>query len=154
MTRIKKLQKISIIATIFLLIYTIFLVWRMFFYSYSGYVRVTYEEMQYNIIPFRTISQYLFNIDKIKLNILIYNILGNIVVFIPISFLLPLVLKKYDRKYILSISFITIFTAESMQLITKRGVFDIDDFFLNMIGCIIGFTISKFLSKYLIGGEK
>jgi glycopeptide antibiotics resistance protein len=38
---------------------------------------------------------------------------------------------------------ILLFIIEVVQLVTRRGSFDIDDFILNMVGALIGFGIWK-----------
>ena len=104
----------------------------------------------YNLYPFRTISPYL---DDIRHLYAYMNILGNIVPFVPLGFLIPTISKKYINalKTIL-ISLICIIGIEIFQFITMLGYFDIDDILLNTFGCIIGYGIyvgfRKLFSKH------
>lgn len=51
-------------------------------------------------------------------------------------------------------AFILILSAEVVQLISRRGVFDIDDLLLNMLGSIMGYGIYKlYLYCISIGGK-
>lgn len=78
----------------------------------------------------------------------IYNLAGNIATFMPLGFLLTLALKKINnKKIILSISLTLIVIAETAQLVTRRGVFDMDDIILNMVGVGIGYYICKIMKK-------
>ena len=89
-----------------------------------------------NVIPFKTIISYLTG--PANIGIKITNILGNLVAFIPLSFLLMLKDKKF---YKLKNQFIylgvTTFIIEILQLITSTGRFDIDDFILNIGGGLL-----------------
>lgn len=93
----------------------------------------------YNIVPFRTLSSYFRSIAKSNAYT---NILGNIISFIPLGFLTPIVLKRH-RTFVrnILICFISIVGIEAFQLITKVGYFDIDDILLNTIGYFIGYCI-------------
>ena len=97
-----------------------------------------------NLIPFKTISGYIVN--PISAKIAIGNIIGNIVLFIPIGLLAPfLVLKKYEFWVSLKISLLASFGIslmfEVIQLLTYFGSFDVDDLLLNTLGGVFGFFI-------------
>jgi len=97
-----------------------------------------------NLIPFKTIFEYLQ--FKHGFNSTITNLLGNIAVFIPMGFLLPLIHKKFTKlKSIVLISAITTFFIEAMQYIMRVGVSDIDDISLNIFGGVVGFFMYKTL---------
>jgi glycopeptide antibiotics resistance protein len=88
------------------------------------------------------------------MDIPIKNLLGNLLLFLPMGIYLPYIFKKLYifRNYF---KYITLFliSIEIMQLILRRGSFDIDDFILNIIGAIIGFAIGKVKGiKYLMKG--
>lgn len=89
-----------------------------------------------NIIPFKTIIDYL--VGTANLSIKITNIIGNLIAFIPLSFLLILKDKKYSQiKYQALYLGITVLLIELLQLITSTGRFDIDDFILNIGGALL-----------------
>jgi glycopeptide antibiotics resistance protein len=72
------------------------------------------------------------------------NLLGNIIIFIPIGLLLPLLWRKFSaRKTILSGFLISLFI-EFVQLTLDRSS-DIDDLMLNTLGAIIGYGIFQCL---------
>lgn len=100
------------------------------------------------LIPFKTISQYL-RMDN-GMYISVTNILGNIISFSPLGFLLPKLSNKFDDlKDILLTSFLISFSFEIIQLQFSLGACDIDDIILNVLGGYSGFIIHKFIKKYL-----
>jgi glycopeptide antibiotics resistance protein len=99
-----------------------------------------------NIIPFKTINQFLTS--SYNQNIVVTNILGNILAFMPMGFLLPLVFKKLDNfKKVLLFVLIGTVSIEVLQYITGAGATDIDDVILNAVGGILGYIIFKILIK-------
>ena len=70
------------------------------------------------------------------------NIILNILMFVPIGFMIPLIFKKCERCYITYlVGFgITLFI-EILQLVSKRGIFELDDIINNSLGCAIGYGI-------------
>ena len=104
----------------------------------------------YNLFPFRTISSYFKNISDWYAYI---NILGNVVCFVPMGFLIPMNFKKHRNslKAIL-IFIICIIGIEIFQFVTLLGFFDVDDILLNMLGCMVGYSgyvgFRKLFSKH------
>lgn len=99
-----------------------------------------------SLIPFKTISSYLESIYYYKSYAAIINIVGNIVLFIPIGFIISIYIKNklLDLIILLLISI----SIEILQFIMALGVTDIDDVILNFSGELIGafiFLVIKFL---------
>lgn len=128
---------------IYIILYLIFLIsLTMFIGRYNtplinmrnGYLR------DVNIIPFKTIVKYLT--EKKSIKVIIYNIFGNLIAFVPLSFLLILKNDKNMKlsKQIRKIS-IAVIIIEILQLIFSCGKFDIDDFILNVTGALIFYFI-------------
>ena len=76
----------------------------------------------------------------------------NILMFIPVGYLVPIVLRTKSKSKALLIGMALSTFIEVLQLITRRGWFDLDDVFLNSIGSIIGTIIIHLLWKYHING--
>jgi len=112
-----------------------------------GFGRHTYPEYRYNLIPFSTIKIFL-NFDQFNTNMWVINLIGNIGVFVPFGILLPVVIKG---KIVLSyINFIIgVFVLELIQLLSRRGSFDIDDLLLNSVGFVIGYGIYTIIVLWL-----
>jgi glycopeptide antibiotics resistance protein len=95
-----------------------------------------------NCIPLNTIIYYLKGNPNY---ITAYNNLtGNIIAFVPIGFLAPLILnnsRKFTNTFL--IAFIICLSIELLQFVFNLGIFDIDDLILNVLGAVIGFIIYK-----------
>jgi glycopeptide antibiotics resistance protein len=136
-------SKINLLGLTALLAYVSFISWRLFFYAYSNNYREQITNISYNLKPFKTIVNYMNHIGYLGFDILLYNLAGNVVAFMPLGFLLPLAFKRFKamKTFVAAFSFILI--AEVLQLVSRRGVFDVDDLILNMLGSIIGYVVYK-----------
>ena len=78
------------------------------------------------------------------MDIPIKNLIGNALMFLPMGIYLPYYIRKINKVSVFSFSMvILLFIIEVAQLVTRRGSFDVDDFILNMLGALIGFSIWK-----------
>ncbi|MCH5263258.1 MAG: VanZ family protein [Lachnospiraceae bacterium] len=112
-------------------------------------VRLSREHGAWNISlkPFGTIASQLQRIKTIPI-IVIKNLVGNIVVFVPFGFLLPMgfeAMRKYHRTFLTGLVYILI--VELVQFICMLGAFDVDDIILNSIGVSCGYVIFKIILK-------
>lgn len=83
------------------------------------------------------------------------NIILNILMFVPLGILLPLIFKncrKYWVTYLVGLFFTLII--EVIQLISGRGIFEIDDIFNNTLGCIIGYGIVMIFISFFVDKNK
>jgi len=89
----------------------------------------------YNIMPFTEILRYEFGS-----NLFYYNVVGNIVIFIPFGFFIASYVQSKNIFPALIISGIVSTTVEFVQLNIGRS-FDIDDIILNILGAIVGYLL-------------
>lgn len=88
-----------------------------------------------NLEPFRTIRRYLKTANRDLIRI---NIVGNIVMFVPWGLGLPLLWKRFQSVWKVTImSFIFPVFIESVQIFVGRSV-DVDDIILNFTGGVMG----------------
>jgi len=73
------------------------------------------------------------------------NLLGNIVVLIPLGFLLAALYQKIKWGRVLLIGLLTGMILELLQVIYKSGILDIDDIILNTLGVVIGYLLFVFI---------
>ena len=64
----------------------------------------------------------------------ISNLFGNIAIFMPFGFLVPILGRKKRKFWFTALlGFELSLSVECIQLVTKTGCFDVDDIFLNTI---------------------
>lgn len=74
----------------------------------------------------------------------IRNIILNIVMFIPLGFMLPMASKGLGKIYTaIPLAAIFTFAIETTQHFTSRGVFAVEDMLHNTFGAIVGFALYK-----------
>lgn len=88
-----------------------------------------------NLIPFTEIFRY-----EIGSELFIFNVLGNILIFVPFGYFISDFINAKKIWPILFVSLITSTTVEFVQLQIGRS-FDIDDILLNVVGAICGFLL-------------
>ncbi len=98
-----------------------------------------------NLMPL----QFLFHAGGYTVRTWITNVLGNIVLFVPMGILVPTLFPKVKSwswgRFILS-AILLIVIIELVQLLLMCGQCDIDDVILNVSGMCIGFVCTKWLS--------
>lgn len=134
------------IAVMLFFVYIVVLGYLLFFASTFG--RDATFEQRYNLIPFKTIGNYLKYRDYVDSKTLWINLMGNIIAFIPMGFFVPVLFKK-GRGLIKVFLFSAMFSLlmECFQYIFVVGTFDVDDVFLNTWGGMIGFFLFKYVRK-------
>ncbi|MBR3429335.1 MAG: VanZ family protein [Clostridia bacterium] len=99
--------------------------------------RTPVMETRINLIPFQPDG-----------NAMLFDYITNIVMFIPFPILLYGILQKRLSFMTLSVAGIGLSLAiELLQLLTHRGICDIEDFILNSAGVIIGSLLTLLLMK-------
>lgn len=97
-----------------------------------------------NLEPFRVLQRAIQIGDGIhvrswgQLRIILLNIL----LFVPFGYLLPVLWKKADRWWkTMLLGFALSLTVELLQLVTRLGMFDVDDLINNTIGAGVGYLL-------------
>ena len=98
-----------------------------------------------NLVPFKIIIRDIKSLINGDYLIFLINIVGNILLFIPIGILVPMLWKIKDR-YVILIGFLISLSIEITQLYLGR-VTDVDDLILNTSGVIIGLLVYKCVNK-------
>lgn len=105
-----------------------------------------YMKLSSNFVPFKTINGYVLAISNGSMNLIIpiKNLAGNVAVFLPMGIFLPYFIRTLNRLKSFAVAMtVMILSVEIIQLVTRRGSLDIDDFILNIIGALIGFGLWK-----------
>ena len=102
-----------------------------------------------NFVPFETIMRYINYAQYFNMNLIIVNLLGNLLIFTPMGFLLPLLARRFRRVWpILFVGFFSSLAVETIQFIFRVGSSDIDDLILNTVGAWLGYLAYKVMLRY------
>lgn len=128
----KKLKASKILLWSIFLIYTVIVLGATFIHR----TPVMYENINLHIF-----SSYIKVWNRFSL-LELRNIIFNILMFLPLGFVLPLLFKKCEKFYITYfLGLCMTISIEVLQLISKRGIFEIDDIINNTLGCMIGYGV-------------
>ena len=135
---------VSLIFTIYLLV----LGYHLFLSDMWGRREVV-EGYRYNFALFKEIKRYITYMKTIGLKLVLLNLVGNIVAFVPLGIFVSYFFNNGRYTFIKTILFGLILTVsvEVIQLITRVGICDVDDILLNFIGVVIGAVLVKLFSK-------
>lgn len=109
------------------------------------YYIVSFQDNNYgtnNFVPFKEMFRY-----DINSSLFIKNVIGNIVLFIPLGLFVSLYIKSRNFFITLILSMIISCSIEYVQSLIGRTV-DIDDVILNTTGGLIGYIIYKLGNKF------
>ncbi|MGG1291719.1 VanZ family protein [Bacillus smithii] len=140
------------IKTVFL--YGIFICYILLLIKILFLSRISHlEHRSINLIPFYSIMEYISGRSANIKAFAFSNVVGNIVIFIPLGTYLSLF--KNDKRVITNLLFIFIVSlfVEIIQGLLGIGASDIDDIILNCLGGLIGISGYKFL-LFILRDEK
>lgn len=120
---------------------------------YKNYFKTTYHsytiaegKKKANFKPFTTIKLFYVS-RRMNMEYKVNNLLGNILLFIPLGFLLPLLVRRFRNIFLIVLTgFLLSVFYETVQLLTGIGIFDVDDMILNTFGTLIGVLVFYFLN--------
>lgn len=90
---------------------------------------------RYDIVPFKVVLMA----NSRRITDLLQQAIANILLFFPIGFLTPALTKKNP----IFLGFLFSLFLEVIQLVTRKGVFEIDDIIFNTIGAAAGLLMYK-----------
>ncbi|QDX91878.1 hypothetical protein EEL30_05560 [Brevibacillus laterosporus] len=92
------------------------------------------------LIPFEKIIDFFTHFETFNR----YELLGRILLYIPIGILIPLLFSSINNMLITFVFTLTLsFLMNSVKIVAQAGFFEIDDIILNVIGVVIGFVFVK-----------
>ena len=92
-----------------------------------------------NFVPFKSIVPLLSGQGNHLINMV--NLFGNIIPFMPIGLLAPLVVRSISWQKGLVLGVVTGLTFEVMEVVFRVGIFDVDDILLNAFGVMLGYGV-------------
>ncbi|MCC8153569.1 MAG: VanZ family protein [Tannerellaceae bacterium] len=111
------------------------LIWFRLIYGYSGGEISPLFSGEFNFVP--TIFRYITG-ELTGGSWVVFMLLGNILLFLPFGFLLPMVWEKKTFAKYICVGIVTTVVLELIQPIMGRS-FDIDDLIMNTIGFLTGY---------------
>lgn len=146
---LRKVVKYLFIIYILTLIYLLFL--KEGYRIKENFKFLSNEHFAYclNLRPLSTVKKYIraYSNNNVTLKVLLENILGNFILFIPMSFFAVFKMKKFNVIKYMCTLFCIIILVEFLQFYCMVGVADIDDVILNFLGGILSMTFFIIIKK-------
>jgi glycopeptide antibiotics resistance protein len=92
-----------------------------------------------NFVPFKSIVPLLTGQGNHL--IAMVNLFGNIIPFMPIGLLAPLVVRSISWRKAIVLGVVTGLSFEVMEVVFRVGIFDVDDILLNAFGVVAGYGV-------------
>lgn len=130
-----------IISWLLFIGYLVVLSYFLFFSEYYGRTDIS-SEYRYNLKLFTEIRRFIVYRNTLGMRTVIVNLVGNVVAFMPLGIILPILNQKNDRFF--RIFFVSMFFSgliEFLQLVYHVGIFDVDDILLNTCGAVLGYFV-------------
>lgn len=130
-----------------LFLYGALMLWLLFWRdrTIAGMPYLDQLPMHINFYPLKTIRLYLRLLGAHRPALVwtaVVNLWGNVLMFVPLGFLLPATfprLRKWYRTLLTAAGIVTL--VELTQMLFLVGTCDIDDLLLNLIGTVLGYGL-------------
>ncbi len=136
----KSKKGVRIVGKIFFVLYVAFIIYFLIFSDWYGRTGQM-QEYHYNLVLFKEIKRFWEYRDQVGIFAMFTNLVGNVVIFVPFGFFMPMASRYRSFFSTAFCSFGLSLCVETFQLVTKVGSFDVDDLLLNTIGGIIGYIV-------------
>ncbi len=156
MDNIKKSNKKHLYTVLFI-VYMAFLIYFLFFSDVFGRTTV-YDHYRYSIVPFTEIKRYWNLLIEGDWMPFIINVCGNVILFMPFGYMFGMFADRKQTGVVMGLldtfvaAFLMILIVETCQLLTKVGVFDVDDIILNVSGALLGYVAYRIV-RYIKHGK-
>ena len=125
---------------ILFLLYLAILIYLLFFSETYGRRGAADRAYRYNLQPFQEIRRFVRYWRQVGFSAALTNLGGNVLGFLPFGFFLPALMSRMRRLLpVLVLGFLVSLSVELIQLVTRVGIFDVDDLILNTLGALLGY---------------
>ena len=128
-----------VLGKILFILYIAFLLYFLIFSDWYGRTGEM-SEYHYNLVPFQEIQRF-WNYREMLGWVSYANLFGNVIIFIPFGFFMPMASRYRSFFLTMSYSLGLSLLVEVFQFISRVGSFDVDDIILNTIGGIAGYIL-------------
>ena len=141
-------KKVRAVCSVLFVLYIICIVYFLIFSDMFGRGH-GYDEMRYNLTPFLEIKRFIKYRSYMTTTSVMLNLVGNVLAFVPFGMLIRWVRGKKTGFFTATLAAFTFsLCIELIQLITKLGVFDVDDIIMNTFGGMLGYIIYYILARF------
>ncbi len=148
MKKKEQLKERNIPARLLFLLYCAGMLWLLF----GQRMGTGFDETNVNWIPLETVKLYLHltqSSNPYFVRIAYINLVGNVVLFIPIGIFLPCIWKKMRLVFITAaVAVVAVCMVEILQYLTGLGSCDIDDLILNTVGVVLGYGAWRIYARF------
>lgn len=124
--------------------FSVIFIYSLTIFPFPLYAHSPIERGGMNLIPFATIHGFLTHFNY---TVALRNIVGNILLFMPLGFSIPLRFQINKFSKIILLGFFISLLVEVIQLFTSIRSFDVDDLILNTLGTIFGFVLYRLFDQ-------
>lgn len=126
-----------------LFIYYLYILAMLLFFGGLFQIYRTFQG-EFQTIPFHTIDLYIALYKQSGSFVSFYNLLGNIILMMPLGYFLPTLFPK-TRNLLIFIPVVAAFAmgVEFIQWKTGTGIGDVDDSILNFLGAVIAYSFTR-----------
>lgn len=137
----KRKKRLRFFGKILFVLYIGFVIYFLLFSDFYGRSLEGMEEYHYNLELLKEIKRFWYYKEQLGWYAVFTNLLGNVLIFVPFGFFMPMASKYRSFLATVFYSFVLSFCVETFQLITKIGSFDVDDLVLNTVGGAVGYIV-------------
>lgn len=148
---VRKKYKMSVMREIAVNIFFIYFLGVLYFTVFKqGMISISFDKYSYiNLVPLKE-TMKMFAENFMGVGNAIYNVVGNILLFVPLGFFIPVLFKQADNlKKVLLYGFASSVSIEAIQYFTAINITDIDDVIFNTMGAGLGFICYRIFKKVL-----
>ena len=135
---LKTRKRIRGLGKVLFVLYILFIIYFLIFSEWYGRTGVM-EEYHYNLVLFKEINRFWTYREQLGMFAVFTNLFGNVLIFVPFGFFMPMASKYRSFFSTLFYSFGLSLCVETFQLFSRVGSFDVDDLLLNTIGGVTGY---------------
>ena len=129
------------LGTICFVLYVGFIIYFLIFSDLYGRPVGGMQEYRYNLVLFKEIRRFWEYRRQLGLFAVFTNLFGNILIFVPFGFFMPMASRYRSFFSTLAWSLGLSLCVEVFQFFTRVGSFDVDDLLLNTAGGVAGYVI-------------
>lgn len=152
----RKKQQNSWVSQLAFLLYCGLMLWLLFGQRMDGgslQIDPDTTGQSVNLTPFATLRLYgrilQKNTNPALVRHAIINLVGNVVMFVPLGLLTPCIWGKMRKFWVHFLYMVLVIVAvEVLQLVTLLGSCDVDDLLLNLVGTTIGYLLWRMIFTF------